>query len=71
MPPLDLTRPGHAPHPPAVGGYCPLTYGLGGGNRLTVRSRAGLARAALSLLTARRSAPGAVRIVPDSRRPPG
>ena len=71
MPPLDLSRPGHAPHPASTGQYCPQTYGLGGGQRLTTRTRAGLARATAALLAARTSAPGAVPVLPANRRPPG
>ncbi|MFH5803043.1 hypothetical protein [Alienimonas sp. DA493] len=71
MPPLDLSRPGHAPHPATAGQYCPETYGLGAGQRLAVRTRAALARSTPAVLAARRSAPGAVPVAPADRRPPG
>ncbi|QDT18088.1 hypothetical protein [Alienimonas californiensis] len=71
MPPLDLSRPGHAPYPASVGQYCPKTYGLGAGQRLIVRTRATVGRAAASVVAARSSAPGAVRVASTDRRPPG
>ena len=71
MPPLDLSRPGYAPHPASAGGYCPQTYGLGGGQRLATRTRAAIGRSAAATLATRRSAPGAVPLVPLERRPPG
>ncbi|NNJ25384.1 hypothetical protein [Alienimonas chondri] len=71
MPPLDLSRPGHAPHPAAVGQYCPQTYGLGAGQRLAVRSRTTFGRSTSEVLAARSSAPGAVQVALMSRRPPG
>ena len=71
MQPLDLFRLGHAPHPAAAGQYCPKTYGLGAGQRLAVRTRAGFGRSAAEVLAARASAPGAVKLPPTDRRPPG
>ena len=68
MPTLDLTRPGTAAAPPPRGEFDGGRYGLGLGQRVAVRTRAALGRAAGALLAARRSAPAAVR-PPAARRP--
>jgi len=71
MQPLNLFRLGHAPHPAQPGEYCPQTYGLGAGQRLSVQNRAAFARSAAEVLARRSSSPGTVKLPSADRRPPG